>query len=142
MQLMAYENEKKSAGLALVLDILLPGVGSIYADHAVGAAITWGGMIGGIILIGVGVHQDVQSLDANGNSMTSNSGDGLIIAGVVALLGFRIYGIVDAYQSANEYNVNLARKLRLPMMSLSDVSVAPIRTPQGTTLAPTLTWHF
>lgn len=138
MQLMAYENEKKSAGLALVLQILLPGAGSIYADHVAGAAITWGGMIGGIALIIAGVNQDVRSI--NGQSTTSSQGDGLILAGVGAYLGFWIYGFVDAYQSANEYNANLAKKLRLPMM---DLSLAPLRTAaQSTALAPTLTWRF
>jgi TM2 domain-containing membrane protein YozV len=142
VQLMIYENEKKSAGLALVLQILLPGVGSIYADHVAGALITWGGMVGGVVLIVAGVNEDVRSID-NGTSMPSNSGAGLILAGVAAYIGFWIYGLVDAYQSANEYNTELARKLRLPMMSLSDLSVAPIRTAQGTTtLAPTLTWRF
>jgi TM2 domain-containing membrane protein YozV len=138
MQLMMYENEKKSAGLALVLQILLPGAGSIYADHVAGAVLTWGGMIGGIALIVVGVNQDVRSID--GQSMTSGRGDGLIVAGIAAYLGFWIYGFVDAYQSANEYNVNLAKRLRLPMM---DLSVAPLRTAtQSTALAPTLTWRF
>jgi hypothetical protein len=138
MQLMTYENEKKSPALALVLSLWIPGVGNIYADHAAGAAITWAGIIGGCVLMGVGVNQDVK--DLNGQSTTSGSGDGLILAGVVAFLGFYIYGVVDAYQSANEYNADLARKLRLPMMNLS---VVPVRTSgQTTAVAPTLTWRF
>jgi Borrelia membrane protein P13 len=141
MQLMMYESGKKTPGLALVLDIIFPGIGSIYADHATGAAITWGGMIGGFVLIVVGVNQQVHALNQNQSSdgTISDAGVGLILVGALASIGFRIYGVVDAYSSAKDYNANLAKSLRLPEMNLS---LAPLRTPQSTALAPTFTLRF
>ena len=47
--------------------------------------------------------------------------------------------MVDAYSSAQDYNANLARTLRLPQMGLS---LAPLRTAQSTALAPTFTLRF
>jgi hypothetical protein len=133
---MAYESNKKSQGLALVLEFLIPGVGSAYAEHAMGAAITWGGMLGGVALI-VGGLSDTRS---QGDVQTlTDQGAAMITVGIVAILGFRIYGFVDAYSSTGDYNVELARRLKLPDINLS---VAPLRTPQGTALAPTLTLRF
>ncbi len=144
MQLMMYESGKKTPGLALVLDIIFPGIGSIYADHAIGAAVTWGGMLGGFVLIGVGVNQQVHAFNQQNQSQSSDgtvsdAGVGLILVGALASIGFRIYGVVDAYSSAKDYNANLAKSLRLPEMNLS---VVPLRTPQSTALAPTFTLRF
>jgi hypothetical protein len=137
LRLMAYENDKKNEAVALLLDLFIPGVGSIYADHAVGALVTWGGMIGGLALIVAGVDQGLGSDDATAHS--SNDGVGLVLFGAAAIVGFRIYGIVDAYRSAKDYNARLAQSLGLSGVGLS---LAPLRTPQGTALAPTLTLRF
>jgi hypothetical protein len=135
LRLMAYENDKKNEAIALLLDLFIPGLGSIYAEHAVGALVTWGGMLGGVALIVVGANQSF------GGDVSGRPDDGvaLILVGAAAAVGFRIYGIVDAYTSAKGYNARLAQSLGLSGVGLS---VAPLRTPQGTALAPTLTLRF
>src|SRR6185369_15927911 len=51
----AYEAQKKSEGLALLLEFLIPGVGSIYGEHTTGALITWALMVAGIVLVVAGL---------------------------------------------------------------------------------------
>jgi TM2 domain-containing membrane protein YozV len=127
-----YEEEKKSPGLALVLSLLLPGLGNIYADHAIGAVVTWGLIIGGVLLINWGANQTNLDTgqDANGGAIT---------IGFLAVLGGVIYSLVDSYSSAKDYNRELARRLGLPMMSL-----APIRVNGSTETAwgPAVTLRF
>lgn len=137
LRLMAYENDKKNEAIALLLDVFIPGVGSIYADHAMGALVTWVGMIGGVALIVAGADRGIGSDDATAHS--SNDGVGLVLLGAAAIVGFRIYGVVDAYKSAKDYNARLAQSLGLSGVNLS---LAPLRTPQGTALAPALTLRF
>jgi hypothetical protein len=50
-----HEETSKSASLAFPLELLLPGAGSIDADHATGALVNWGLMLGGPLLIVKGV---------------------------------------------------------------------------------------
>ena len=115
-----YEEEKKSPALALVLSLLLPGVGNIYADHAVGALITWVLIIGGAWLAWWGIEREV-------NRAPGESVDGTpIVVGYLAVLGGIVYSLVDSYQSAKEYNRELAKRLGLPI-----IGVAPIRTSGG-----------
>jgi hypothetical protein len=131
--LMMYEREKKSPGLALVLDIVFPGAGSIYADHPWGALVTWGGMIGSLFVALAGLEYD--SSHQNGTS----DGEALFFLGLAGVGAFRVYGVVDAYSSAKDFNADLARRLRLPEIF---VSLAPIRARESTALAPTLTLRF
>jgi TM2 domain-containing membrane protein YozV len=110
-----YEEEKKSPGAALVLSLIFPGLGNIYADHWMGAVVTWVLIIGGVSIAMWGIeHTD---LEPGG----SDNG-GAIVLGFLVALGGGVYSVVDAYQSAKEYNRELARRLGLPIVSL-----APIR---------------
>ena len=145
MQLMAYENQKKSAPLALVLEFFLfPGIGSLYADHAQGALLTWACSGGGLALVIVGVTRlphdtyDPQT----GTYVTTGSDDSagpFIVAGVLAILAGRIYGLVDSWQSANAYNANLARRIGLPAMT---GAIVPMRTDRGLAWGPALQLRF
>jgi hypothetical protein len=139
---MAYDNQKKSAPLALVLEFFIfPGIGSLYADHAQGAFLTWAGIGGGIALVVVGVERLQTTYDPQtGYSTTHDNGaTGFIAAGVLAILAFRIYGLVDSWQATNAYNANLAKKLGLPPLM---GTIAPIRTDRGLALGPALQLRF
>jgi hypothetical protein len=143
MQLMAYDSQKKSAPLALVLSLLVfPGVGSIYADHFQGALITWVGLAGSIALIVLGVNDLANSQDIYGSTTSSSQRDrgGLLLtAGFVGFFAFDIYSAVDAWQSSNNYNAALAHRLGLPPMY---ISVAPIRTQSDLAWGPALALRF
>lgn len=136
----AYEAAKKSVAAALVLEFVVPGIGSVYADHAIGALITWGLLLGGIV---VAIQAVETRDDPYGNSDVHLSG-GLLSVGLVMMIGGRVYGFVDAYSSTTRYNRQLAARLGLaPDLSLS---VAPFRveTAQGPRLAfgPALSLRF
>lgn len=136
--LMLYESQKKVPGIALLLEVLVPGVGSIYADHAAGAFITWGLTVAGFVLILAAVREawetDVNSQDSsptiNGNAIWL--GFGLIVGG-------RIYGLYDSYSSAKDYNAALAQRLGLGPMQ---VSLAPIRMGGVTAWGPAINFRF
>jgi hypothetical protein len=126
-----YEEEKKSPGIALLLSLLLPGLGNIYADHPVGAVITWALIIGGVSIAVYGI----QHVNPEGGG---GDGVGMFFLGWVVALGGVVYSLVDSYQSAKEYNHELARRLGLPF-----VGVAPIRMTGGETAwGPALVLRF
>ena len=55
-----YESEKKTPAIAVLLSLLVPGVGNLYADTIAGAAITWALIIGGFVVVANGVHSTTQ----------------------------------------------------------------------------------
>ena len=113
-----YEEEKKSPGLALILSLLLPGLGNIYADHAMGALITWGLIIGGASIIAWGANHT----NPDGGQSGGVDAGGAFFMGFFVIFGGVAYSLVDSYLSAKDYNRELAQRLGLPV-----VSIAPIR---------------
>ena len=132
--MMAYDSESKSPGLALALELLLfPGVGSIYAGHPQGAFITWAGEIGGFVLVYEGVaHHGL------GGSMSGGDSQGatLLVVGLVTAVGFRVYGIIDAWSSAVDYNADLSHRLGLTL------NLVPVTTQKSVALGPSLSLRF
>lgn len=143
MQLMAYENQKKSPPLALVLEFFLfPGVGQIYADHVEGALITWAGIGGGLALVIVGVSQYQSDWDSSTGTTSSHNNDSagvLIVGGALVMVAARIYGLVDSWQAASNYNAALAKRIGVPAWS---GVVAPIKTDHGLAWGPALQLRF
>jgi len=117
-----YEEEKKSPGLALLLSVLLPGLGNIYADHAMGAVITWGLIIGGASIIAWGTEHS----NPEGGSTGGVDAGGALFMGFFVILRGVGYNLVDSYLSAKDYNHALAQRLGLPV-----VGIAPIHTSRG-----------
>ena len=116
MAFFTYEAQRKNVGIALLLEFVVPGLGSVYGDHAVGALITWACFLAGIVLIVWGVSNIAgDSYAANG----ARNGDDTavtigVLGGVVLILGGRIYGFVDAYRSTDAFNRQLRMRLGLP----------------------------
>ena len=129
-----YENEKKNPGIALLINFLLPGAGSIYADHAMGALITWGLIFGGVALAVWGINQDRQSGTGTLNPAPLVGGYLMALTGVV-------YSYVDAYSSSKAYNRALARRLGLP--DGFALGPAPFVAPgQTTAWGPAVSFRF
>jgi hypothetical protein len=130
-----YDEEKKSPGLALVLSLFIPGVGNIYADHAMGAVITWALIIGGASIAVWGINHS----NPDGGGGGGVDAGGALFMGFFVALGGVAYGLVDSYLSAQDYNRELARRLGLPI-----VGIAPIRTSGGndTAWGPALVLRF
>jgi hypothetical protein len=141
VQLMAFEDGKKNPAIALLLEFVMAGVGSIYADHVQGALITWGGMLAGVVVLVVGIdHYHWQLDDGTAQMHPDNSGaTALMVAGALTMFGFRIYGLVDSWQSANDFNRSLAKRLGLPVFS---ATVAPVPTDRGLAWGPALQLRF
>jgi len=113
---MMYESQRKNIGLALVLEFFVPGLGSLYGDHAVGSLITWALMIAGISMLVYGISQLVKDTDRIGESRNSSAGTFGLTAGLALILGGRIYGFVDSYMSTDEYNKKLRQRMGLPVV--------------------------
>jgi hypothetical protein len=114
MSYIAYEAQRRNGGLAVLIEIVVPGLGSLYADHGIGALITWGLMIAGIVMLVAGLSQQSQDIDSTGSH---NGGGGPALAmglGLILLVGGRIYGLVDSYQATEEFNRKLRARLGLP----------------------------
>lgn len=130
-----YESEKKSPLLGFGIEFLIPGLGSIYADHAWGAVITWGLMVGGVVVLLSGIETD---RSANGDYETRFDEDQIVI-GLLMILGGRIYGLVDSVVAARSYNEQLRQKLGIA----SHFSIEPIRLANGSvTAGPSLRMQF
>jgi hypothetical protein len=139
-----YEAQKKNELLALVIEIFIPGVGSIYADHVAGALLTWATFVGGVVLIFWWLGQNVNTNDpyAASSSVNDNGRRDVwaIYAAVGLIVGGRIYGLVDSYTSAKEYNRALRARLGLPEWTA--LGVVPIRTDRAVSWGPSLTFRF
>lgn len=143
-QPLAYESQKRSPGIALLLEFFIPGVGSIYGDHLTGALINWGLEIMGVVLmfdsLNIRTRCEYNSYDYR-TDCGSDINDGEFVVGLGLLLGGRIYGFIDAYTSTHEYNRRLRRQLGLP--DWISMGLAPIRSGQNeVAYAPTLRLRF
>jgi TM2 domain-containing membrane protein YozV len=69
----------KNAGIALLISFFIPGVGSLYAGKT---------STGVIILVGFIVSCVLT----------------LVVIGILGVIGFWIWGMIDAYQAAQEWN--------------------------------------
>jgi hypothetical protein len=135
LPMMIYDGERKSPPIALLLELLFPGVGSVYAGHAVGALVTLGLVVGGSVII---VWDFASNFDIDGPSRGLDPAPLLIGLGMV--LAGRIYGFVDSYSSCTSYNRALAQRLGLPGGVALDV--APIRMDQNVAWGPALSLSF
>jgi hypothetical protein len=125
-----YEEEKKSPGLALVLSLLLPGLGNAYSEHWIGVVVTWALIVGGFYLA---LHA-IQNVDPE-----TGDGSGMFAVGVLMVLGGVVYSPIDAYVSAKDYNRELAKRLGLPLVSLAPIHLSGSRE---TAWGPAFTLRF
>jgi hypothetical protein len=123
--LLAYDSARKYPALGLLLEIFVPGLGSVYADHPGGAAATWGLMLGGVGMIAVGLSQQETHGDVSG---PTNAGISMAFTGLVMVVCGRVYGLIDSWSSSTDYNVDLAARLGIAQGS---VIVAPVKAPDG-----------
>jgi len=135
----AYEEQKHSVVAAMVMEIFVPGLGSIYGDHWQGALLNWALEVGGILVIVSAIHTSTTSNDYGSTSTPDIDGSKLAV-GLLMVVGGRTYGLVDAHQSNKEYNQKLRRKLGLPEWTA--FSIQPIRTREGMAYAPSLHFMF
>jgi hypothetical protein len=130
-----YEMDKKNPFLGFAIEFFVPGLGSIYGDHAWGAAITWGLMVGGVAVILSGFKS---SRSDYGDSETKVD-EGQLVIGLLMVLGGRIYGLVDSVVAARGYNEQLRQRLGIA----SHFSIEPIRLANGSlTAGPSLRMQF
>jgi hypothetical protein len=132
---------KRSEGIALLIEFFFPGVGSFYGDHAVGAAVTWGCILGGFVLVMHGIAQEsFGSYDPD--ATRSSQADDTIVLGFVLAVGGRIFGLIDAYSSTSRWNARLRQSLGFQLVGLT---VTPVTAPSAlhrATLVPTLQFRF
>jgi hypothetical protein len=129
-----YDARKKNEGIAVVLELFVPGLGSLYGDHWQGTATTWGMFAGGFVLVGWGIGEAFEDADES-----SNSAGLAITAGAILIVGGRVYGLVDSYRATKRYNRKLAGSLGLRGLVLSPV---PLRTSGQTTVGLGAQWQF
>ena len=131
-----YHASSKSPGLAVVLELFMPGLGSGYAEHWTGAATTWGLALGGVFMIALSFSQD--TLDSE-QGLSGSAGLALT-AGVLMVVGGRVYGLVDSYRASERYNLALSRRLGLHGgMVLGPV---PLQVNGQTSLGLGAAWQF
>jgi hypothetical protein len=130
--MLLYDQDKKEPAVAVVLEFVVPGLGSIYAGHPLGAFVTWGLTIGGVAVMISGIG------DGTTNGRQTNGG--LLLLGLGMVAAGRIYGIVDSYSAAKDHNRALAARLGLPPGFA--LGVAPVRLPERTAWGPSLSFRF
>jgi hypothetical protein len=123
-----YESTRKNEGIAIVLEFLVPGVGSVYGNHVEGALVTWGCMVGGMVLMMYGLEQSWEDDGYYNDGRHSGDGELAVLGGVALVVGGRIYGLYDSYASTKRYNRSLRQRL-----GIDYISVAPMKTPGGNT---------
>lgn len=120
-----YEDGSKSTAGAVALELLFPGMGSVYADDQRGALITWGLVAGGFAAAIVGLSQ-FHFYGPDGPEpppmpeKTSPVALPLIIGGVALGIYGRVYGLQNAASAADRYNTALRTSLGLTPFVTSD----------------------
>jgi hypothetical protein len=132
--LMAYNAGKKNEGIGVVLELFVPGLGSVYGDHWQGAATTWGLFAGGFVLVGWGLIETTKDQEEH-----SDAADLAIAAGAIMVIGGRVYGLVDSYRAPKRYNRRLAGSLGLRGLVLSPM---PVKTTGQSTVGLGASWQF
>jgi TM2 domain-containing membrane protein YozV len=135
-----YEAQRKSSAVAVLLSLLLPGVGNIYADHAMGAVITWALIIGGVAVAANSVHTTTDTYGYTYGYTTTTVNSSELTLGIFMLLGGFIYSPIDAYFASESYNHALAQRLGLPTGFV--LAPAPIRTDRSVAWGPALSFRF
>jgi hypothetical protein len=130
----AYEASKKDEGIAIVLELVVPGVGSIYAGHWKGAAITWSMTLVGSYALMWGAFSTI------GGGETSARHNVAIAGGAALAIGGRIYGVINSFRSAQRYNRGLARRLGLNHGLV--LTPIPLHVDGQTTLGLGASWQF
>ncbi|HEY7372156.1 MAG TPA: hypothetical protein VIF57_08370 [Polyangia bacterium] len=108
-----HEADAKSATAAVALELLFPGLGSLYADDPGGALVTWACVAGGFAALLIGASQlHVSGPDGPDPPATSPKTSPLalplIIGGTaVALIG-RLHGLQSAADATSRHNAALA----------------------------------
>ena len=134
-----YAEQSKSSAAAVLLSLLVPGVGNIYADHALGAVITWALIIGGAVVTTQSVHNTTDAYGYSYATTTSVNSSELTV-GIFMILGGLIYSPIDAYFASERYNHELAERLGLPTGFA--LGPAPIRTDRSVAWGPGLSFRF
>jgi len=122
---LAYEDNSKSAVGAVGLEILFPGLGSVYAEDARGALITLGLVAGGLAAVIVGFSQ-LPALFPHGVEpppmppKASPVALPLMIGGAALAIYGRIFGLQNAANAADRYNTVLRTSLGLAPLVTSD----------------------
>ncbi len=132
-----YAEQRKNSAVAVLLSLLVPGVGNIYADHVMGAVITWALIIGGVVVAGNSVRN---TTDAYGYSTSTSVNSSEVTVGILMILGGFIYSPIDAYFASESYNHALAERLGLP--TGLTLGPAPIRTDRSVAWGPGLSFRF
>lgn len=122
-----YADDSKSTAGAVVLELLLPGLGSVYAEDNRGALMTWALLAAGAAAVIVGVSQ-LHFYGPDGPEpppmpeKTSPVALPLIIGGVAVAVYGRIYGLQNAANAADRYNTTLRTSLGLAPLITSDTT--------------------
>jgi hypothetical protein len=128
MTFLTYDAQRKSAGLAVLIEFFVPGLGSLYGDHAVGTLITWVLILAGIGMLVWGVTEFAGELDETDGTRDRHTGAGTfgMSVGLVLMVGGRVYGLIDSYMATENFNRRLRLKLGLPVeMSFGPVGGGP-----------------
>jgi hypothetical protein len=120
-----YEDRSKSMVGAVVLEIALPGAGSLYAHDPQGALLTWGLSAAGLAAFFVGLSQ-LHLYAPDGPPpppmapKTSPLALPLILGGAALGIYARVHGIQSAAAAADRYNAALRASLALAPFVTSD----------------------
>ncbi|MDW8362774.1 MAG: hypothetical protein RMK74_10260 [Myxococcales bacterium] len=104
---MLFNALSKSIGVAIVLEIFLPGVGNLYAENLTGSLVTWGAFV-----LAVALAFPDTSCDPYDDPVCGDAPVTLPLA-VFLVIGGYVYGIVSAAQAVTRYNDRLAVRLGL-----------------------------
>jgi hypothetical protein len=123
--LIYYQDDAKNSAAAVVLEIVMPGLGSVYAEDHWGAAITWGLLAAGATAVLVGASM-VPPDDAGGPGLgsmqqkTNPLALPLVIGGLAVAVYGRVYGVQNAIRASDRYNTALRTSLGLTPFVTSD----------------------
>jgi hypothetical protein len=119
LRIFQYENEKKSPGLAVALN-LIPPLGYAYAGNVkrglIPAAFVWGGAIAAVAIQGDCVVYDYYWGFCQ---EWENEDSPAYLAASFAIVGGFVWGLVDSYSTVQARNRRLRERLKLAVLPAS-----------------------
>ncbi len=110
--LLRYQAEKKNEIVAAALEFFIPVLGHAYAGNVEKGLVPAAVSVGGLVMVFITPHIfDIQGFY------------NFAWMGSLVYLGGRVWGIVSAYQTSEEYNAQLRKRLK--------ISLVPIRSGLG-----------
>ncbi|MFH1962229.1 MAG: DUF5683 domain-containing protein [bacterium] len=109
---MAFAQEEKNPSAAVLWSLLVTGGGQIYNKETIKGIL----MLGGTVVCAATMFKEETTRDTYSWGYIDTTTTNIQVPQLIAILGLKIWSMVDAYQVANKFNDNLEQSHRVSLL--------------------------